>query len=227
MAFEFRFAFTGNLDAHLRAKNHALASAVTGAMQRVAQEAKDDLRAQGKGFKRTPPYARRRGQDFLKSLRGDAYPNRRGVVSLEAAAVILAKPQFLEAFETGGFILPRRGRFLVQALPAAKRKTLERSYRTGPKGKRYRKYADIPGAEKLFGKLKLVPAKGGGFVLGPDREHAARQGMKPRRKSFDIVPLFYLRPSTQVPRKFNFDKVTRTADRDLPKFFERFYTDPE
>ena len=42
----------------------------------------------------------------VKALRATAYPNRRGVVSLEPAVVIQAKPGYLEAFETGGFIRP-------------------------------------------------------------------------------------------------------------------------
>lgn len=230
MGFELGYALRGSLREELARKRKPIATAITRGQQEVAKVAKADYRAQVKrNFKRTPPYAKRYGQDIDKSTGATAYPNRRGRVSVNAVTVFKATPAFMEKFTQGGYIT-RRGPRLVVALPTAKRKTLERSFQPSRKGggRFYRKYSDIKAARRMFGKLRRIPLKGGDYLLAADAKRAARKGLRPMKsRGRNFVPLFLVRRFVTVPKKFDFEGPLRRGERDLPGLVNKFYRDPQ
>lgn len=217
------FALTGRFDTYFKAKRDPLAKAATEAMQAAADGAKDEVRTEVKrAFKRTPPAARRRGQNFEKSFRADAFPNkRRRKFSLSPAAVLKALAGFAGIFETGGKVSPSPG--VVIPLPAARRLNLDRS-ETG-RGQLAKK-SDIEAAVDRFGEkggLVSVPVRGG-YLLGADRATAMREGLKVKR-GFNFAPLFLIQRSVTLPKKLNFIATVRKWQRRLPELFNKVFKD--
>jgi hypothetical protein len=214
------FALTGRFDDYIKEKQLPLKKATTLAMQEVATEAKDEVRAQVRAnFKRTPAAARKRGQNFEKSFRADAFPNpRRKKFSLNPAAVVQALARFAGVFEKGaeatGVVIP---------LPAARKLNLDRS-ETG-RGQ-FTKRSDIEAAVDRFGMkggLVSVPIRGG-FMLGADRRIALREGLRVKR-GFNMAPLFLLLNRVRIPKKLDFMGAVRRAQKKLPAIFDRVFQD--
>lgn len=218
---QLRFVLTGDLERHFAEKSRPISEAATRALRAVADQAKEELRASVRAsFRRTPPVARRAGQNFVNAFRAETWPRGRRQHSLRAATVVAANASFAGIFETGGTVTAR-GRYLVVPLRPAVRLGLDRgTSRTG----RLRKWAQIDRAAQLMGGLRPIPSRSG-MVLGADREAAARHGLRPRRKRQSFVPLFALVRQVTLPRKLNFARIVARADRRLPELFARFLRD--
>lgn len=225
-ALELKYALQGDLRTIMAANQKRVAVAITGGIKAAALQVKTDFRQQVlREFKRTPPYAKRFGQNIDKATNATGFPDKRGKVSINAALVARAVPAFMEIFTTGGTI-SGGAHGLVIALPIAKRKTLERSFHESRKGggSYYRKYSDIAGAERLFGKLRRIPVKGhpGWYLLAADKKRAALQGLRAKR-GLDFVPLFLIRPEVTEPIKFDFQGPVKRAEQNLPALVDNFF----
>jgi hypothetical protein len=186
-----------------------VAKATTGGMQDAVDGFKAEIRGQVRAnFRRTPPYARRRGLDFEKSFQADAYPSQKSKrESLGPAGFFQARAKAAELFETGGEVSGRR--YLAIPLPAARRLKLDYAALTRGNTGTFGKRTNIDAINDRFGPLHILPTSGGGFILAADAKRAAKEGLKPKGKKA-YVPLVLMTPRVTVPDKLDF---FGTADR--------------
>jgi hypothetical protein len=219
-------ALTGNLERSLKSRTRPVAQAATLALRDVEKTGKAEMRQQvRRNFKRTPPAARRAGQNFEKSFRWTTYPKGRKRFSLAAAGVVDAQADYADIFRTGGPVRAAKGELAI-ALPPAKSAGWDRGSEHPTKGlDRYRKYSQVAAAQAAVGPLFRLPARGGA-ILAADREKARAAGVKrlgrqSRKRNF--VPLFYLTRSVRLPDLLDFMGPVEAAQRDLPgRFVDRF-----
>ena len=225
---DLALALTGNLEEKLRERNRPVARAATLALRESEKVGKQELRAQvRRNFKRTPPDARRLGQNFEKTFQWKTFPRGRKTFSLAAAGVVEASASYVDIFQTGGTVSAKGE--LVLPLPAAQSAGWGRG--TTAAGKtlnRTRKYSQVDDAWDAVGPLFRIPARGGA-ILAADRDKARAAGLKRlgrARKNRNFVPIFYLTRSVRLPELLDFFEPVERAQRALPELFVKHF-DPE
>lgn len=194
-----------------------VARAATSAMKTATTRTKNEIRRKVKRqFDPTPDAARARGQDFEKSFQSDFYPNRRGVASIDAAGMVIAKSGFSDAYESGNESISSRGGYLAVPLKSASALGFDRGMNGNS---RFAKFSNIAAAEQRFGPLTSVPS-GDGFVLGVNRQKAEEKGL-PVRAGAAFFGLFKLQKSVPVTKKIDVLGSAKKFVAQLPAFFDR------
>jgi hypothetical protein len=206
-------SFTRSLQADLRAKLRDIERAASNGTRDAGRGLKTELRRQvaSAGL----------GQRLANSWRDKHYPNQR----LDAASLVYSKaPQIIRAFDEGGVIRSRRGRFL--GIPT------ENAPRKGTDGKRI---SPRTFPEHRFGPLRFVPRPTGpsflvadglrasfsrksgelrGFRRATDR--ARRSGQGPT-----TVVMFLLVPQVKLRKRFDVARAAEHWSGQLPALIER------
>jgi hypothetical protein len=161
------------------------------------------------------------GPRLANSWRDKHYPNQK----LDAASLVYTKaPQIVRAFDEGGVIRSRRGRFL--AIPT------ENAPRKGTDGKRITP-STFP--EHRFGPLRFVPRRSGpsllvvdglrasvsrktgqlrGFRRATDRARQSGQGVT-------TVVMFLLVPQVKLPKRLDVARAAERWSAQLPALIEQ------
>jgi Family of unknown function (DUF6441) len=161
------------------------------------------------------------GQRLANGWRDKHYPNQR----LDAASLVYTKaPQIVRAFDEGGVIRSRRGRFL--AIPT------ENAPRKGTDGKRI---TPSTFSEHRFGPLRLVPRRSGPSLLVVDglRGSVSRKTGQLRgfRRATDrarqsgagltTVVMFLLVPQVKLPKRLDVARAAERWSAQLPELIEQ------
>jgi hypothetical protein len=161
------------------------------------------------------------GQRLANSWRDKHYPNQR----LDAATLVYTKaPQIIRAFDEGGVIRSRQGRFL--AIPTAN------APRKGTDGKRITP-STFP--EHRFGPLRFVPRRSGPSLLVVDglRGSVSRKTGQLRgfRRATDrarqsgagltTVVMFLLVPQVKLPKRLDVARAAERWSAQLPELIEQ------
>lgn len=103
MTLELRLAITGRLADFYRAEAEAGARACTEGMRATIES--------GKNFARQQVVSAGLGERLAKTWRGETYPNRSGVFSMEPAGLLFSKaPDIIHGYAYGGTIVPVNGK---------------------------------------------------------------------------------------------------------------------
>lgn len=190
--------------------------AAKGAMKEAADGAKGEIRGQVRSkFKRTPPRARRYGQDFVKSFRGDVYPEKGE--SLEAAAAIYGKASFSGYLDEPSTV--SGSPYLAIPLPAARRAGLDRGWHNGSAGRRFKKKSMTDEARKRFGEDLVVARFRRKLMIGVPAEKAAEHGLRAPKRG-GIVGLFVLRRQVRLDPRLDARGIIRRWSKRIDQIYK-------
>lgn len=214
-----------NLRAILAEQQDAYAEKITAATIRVGERLQEALRAQVR--------AARLGTGLEKAWRQANYPPRRR--SLRPAALVYSRATALhDAFDAGSAILPRKGRFLVIALPEAVARGYDRSSHS-------RKGGPVPAGQKRKASMldkasRELRARIVSTAPGPNRRRRRRRQdasfrpyilLAPAKRRGNLValfferedskgvPLFSLIRASRNPKLLDIDAAAKAAEADL------------
>lgn len=227
---EWSLALQGELQAYTDAAADAVQRAALRALQAIAQEGKDRLRGQvvaaGLG-KAGAGEGKGSGRSLASAIRFEVYPNKGDARG--PAALLYIQPsavKIYEAFEEGARITAGAGKFLTIPIPGSPAD--RRNFGDKPRGTTVLAALKAKGIETAYipprnGRAGMIVAKS--VRLREDKRGRLRAGAAKLSKSGALasgsasVPLFWLVPSADIPKKLSLRAEFR---RIATRFYERF-----
>jgi hypothetical protein len=225
-------AFKGELTEYLEAVDEAVLNAARFALTNVTQELKERLRSQvvraGLG-KEGAGEGKGSGRSLASAVRVEQYPKTG--LARNPAALLYVQPsavRIYEAFEDGATITSSSGRYLTIPIPGSPAD--RKNFGDKPRGQSVLDAIRARGIE-----IGFVPARNGRpamliaqSVRVRDGGRGAKQlGAAKRTKSGAFakgaasVPLFFLVPKAQMPKKLNMRAEFERAAREFLDMFAR------
>lgn len=223
-------AFAGRLQETMDALDEALLRAARDALERVVERGKSRLRDHviraGLGRQGTQGGG---GPSLANAVRYEIYP-RRGL-SRSPAALLYIQPtahHIFEAFEEGSTIRAKNGGFLTIPIPGspASREQFGRK----PKGQTVIESMKARGVELAFvpagpNRPAMLVAEGVRLsTRATGRQHVSRTQKRTKSGALasgtQTVPLFWLIPAVQMPKRLNLADEFREVERDFMAAFE-------
>lgn len=231
---EMELALSGRLQEYMAKADEAILRAARNALERIVEEGKDRLRdmvvrtglgRQGAGS------GRGTGRSLASAVRFDIYPKRG--LARDPAALLYIQPsatKIYQAFEEGETIRARGGGFLTIPIPGSP--ASREVFGDKPRGTTILAALKAKGVEIAF-----VPGNGqcpamlvaNSVRVGTSKTGRTRVSRAARTKSGGLasgtqsVPLFWLVPSAQMPKKFSIADEFRAIERDFANAFARAF----